>query len=139
MRRLLTLAIVVGLLNVAPSGQPTAPAATLDRTEHMISMRDGVRLYTQIYAPRLRQGSGEAGSIRQAGSDTELLPIVFQRTPYGIGQNTAASVAAEISYSRSSRAGSGVRVLSGSPAAPGRTSVREPAVRPTLTTGDDTA
>ena len=42
-------------------------------------MRDGVRLYTQVYVPT---------------GVTEPLPIIFTRTPYGIGQNTPASVAA---------------------------------------------
>jgi putative CocE/NonD family hydrolase len=103
MRRFFTLALIVGCLQavpphdatsaswgprVAPRGQQaTAPVATLTRTEQMIPMRDGVRLYTQIYRPRLGQGSGEAGSADAA------LPIVFQRTPYGVGQNTAAGVA----------------------------------------------
>ena len=44
----------------------------------MIPMRDGTRLFTQIYTP-----VGVTGP----------LPIVFQRTPYGVGQNTPAGVA----------------------------------------------
>lgn len=44
----------------------------------MIPMRDGVRLYTQIYAPA------------QAG---EPVPIVLLRTPYGTGQLGATRVA----------------------------------------------
>ena len=43
----------------------------------MIPMRDGTKLFTQIYTP---------------ASPTPL-PIVFQRTPYGVGRNTAAVVA----------------------------------------------
>ncbi len=39
----------------------------------MIPMRDGTKLFTQIYTP--------------AGVTTPL-PIVFQRTPYGVGRNT---------------------------------------------------
>src|SRR5262245_22694524 len=68
--------------------QPAPPTLTL--TEVMIPMRDGTRLFTQIYTPRLREGSGAAGS------EAEALPIVFQRTPYGVGQNTAAGVAAAL-------------------------------------------
>ena len=44
----------------------------------MIPMRDGKRLNTKIFTPRLRQGSGAAGA------DGEPLPIIFKRTPYGI-------------------------------------------------------
>ncbi|MGH9220760.1 MAG: CocE/NonD family hydrolase, partial [Vicinamibacterales bacterium] len=73
--------------------------ATLTSIEVMIPMRDGTRLFTQIYTPaRLRSASapgsfGGTGSPGAAGSATEPLPIVFQRTPYGVGQNTPAGVA----------------------------------------------
>ena len=40
------------------------------RTEAMIPMRDGVRLYTQIDAP---------------ANASEKLPILILRTPYGLG------------------------------------------------------
>src|SRR5687767_3918644 len=77
MRRLLTLALIVVCLQVvAPSGQPGA--ITLTSIEVMIPMRDGTRLFTQIYRPEKVSGP---------------LPIVFQRTPYGVGQNTPAGVA----------------------------------------------
>ena len=39
------------------------------KTNAMIAMRDGVRLNTDIYAPKDQQGP---------------LPIIFARTPYGI-------------------------------------------------------
>src|SRR5215471_21491186 len=39
------------------------------RTEEMVPMRDGVRLYTVILTPQ---------------SQTEPLPIIFNRTPYGV-------------------------------------------------------
>ena len=39
------------------------------RVEKMIPMRDGVKLYTEVYYPRDQQ---------------ELLPIIFLRTPYGV-------------------------------------------------------
>src|SRR5215467_6001390 len=48
------------------------------RTEAMIPMRDGVRLYTQIDAPT---------------TSTQLLPILLLRTPYGLGTLTAEQVA----------------------------------------------
>lgn len=45
---------------------------TLNTTEAMIPMRDGVRLYTQIYTP---------------AQTTEKLPFLLLRTPYGAGFN----------------------------------------------------
>ncbi len=44
-------------------------AASFDKTEAMVPMRDGVKLHTAIYVPRGRTGP---------------LPIIFVRTPYGI-------------------------------------------------------
>jgi uncharacterized protein len=40
-----------------------------DKTEVMIPVRDGVKLHTEIYTPK---------------NATEALPILFERTPYGI-------------------------------------------------------
>jgi uncharacterized protein len=40
-----------------------------DKTEVMIPARDGVKLHTEIYIPK---------------NATEALPILFERTPYGI-------------------------------------------------------
>src|SRR5215203_2768565 len=57
------------------------PAASFVRTEAMIPMRDGVKLYTQIYAP---------------ASAGEKLPILLLRTPYGIGSATPEQLAAAI-------------------------------------------
>src|ERR1051325_2036964 len=51
------------------------------RTEAMIPMRDGVRLYTQIDAP---------------ASSTQPLPILLLRTPYGLGTLTAEQVAGSL-------------------------------------------
>src|SRR3569832_1801403 len=48
------------------------------RTEAMIPMRDGVRLYTQIDAPP---------------NASEKLPILILRTPYGLGDLKADQVA----------------------------------------------
>ena len=48
------------------------------RTEAMIPMRDGVRLYTQIDAPT---------------TSTQPLPILLLRTPYGLGTQTAEQIA----------------------------------------------
>lgn len=48
----------------------------------MIPMRDGVKLYTQIYTPT---------------STAERYPILFLRTPYGIGNATSEQLAAALS------------------------------------------
>jgi uncharacterized protein len=53
-----------------PTPTPTpAPVLGFDKTEKMITMRDGARLYTEIFVPK---------NIR------DPLPIIFLRTPYGI-------------------------------------------------------
>ena len=67
-------ALVVVCVAVASytAQQPAGP--TLTGAEAMVPMRDGVRLYTQIYTPS------------QAG---EKLPILLIRTPYGTGQLNA--------------------------------------------------
>ena len=44
-------------------------STNFDKTEVMIRTRDGVRLHTEIYTPK---------------NATEPLPILFERTPYGI-------------------------------------------------------
>ncbi|MGH9900917.1 MAG: CocE/NonD family hydrolase [Pyrinomonadaceae bacterium] len=55
--------------------------ALFTRTEAMIPMRDGVRLYTQVYTP-----------ARAA----ERLPILLLRTPYGLGDLTSEQLAAAL-------------------------------------------
>lgn len=81
MRSLFALAAATAVVVVVPDARQAPAAAPLTRTEHMIPMRDGVRLYTQVYAPKDQTGP---------------LPIIFTRTPYGIGQNTPAGVAAAL-------------------------------------------
>ena len=51
------------------SQEPPDPPAGFEKIEQMIPMRDGVKLHTIIYTPKSHSGS---------------LPILFQRTPYGI-------------------------------------------------------
>lgn len=51
------------------------------RTDAMIPMRDGVRLYTTIDAPK---------------TSNEPLPILLLRTPYGLGSATAEQVATSL-------------------------------------------
>ena len=71
---------LVCLTSVAPFNAQQ-PAVALTGTENMIPMRDGVRLYTQVYAPT------EAA---------ERLPILLIRTPYGTGQLNPARLAAAL-------------------------------------------
>ena len=82
MRLTIALVTLISFGALAPHARQETTVAPLIRTEHMIPMRDGVRLYTQVYVPE---------------RITEPLPIIFQRTPYGIGQNTPAGVAAALS------------------------------------------
>ncbi len=49
--------------------QPPKPDERFERTEAMVTMRDGARLFTLVYVPKQAKGP---------------LPIIFVRTPYGI-------------------------------------------------------
>jgi uncharacterized protein len=53
------------------------PDVEFERREEMIPMRDGVRLHTLIFTPK---------------NPAEPLPILMNRTPYGIGQTTASGI-----------------------------------------------
>lgn len=66
--RLALLLLLLAAWSAASSGQ-AASDTLFQRTEMMITMRDGVHLYTEIYAPK---------------NARESLPFVFLRTPYGI-------------------------------------------------------
>jgi putative CocE/NonD family hydrolase len=63
------IALVSAVFGAQQSPQPPDYAALFTRSEAMIPMRDRVRLYTEIYTP-----------TRAAGP----LPILFERTPYGV-------------------------------------------------------
>ena len=71
--RLFLLAIIALFLLALPlhaqTTQPQDPPAGFNKIEQMIPMRDGVKLHTIIYSPK---------------SHRESLPILFNRTPYGI-------------------------------------------------------
>jgi len=67
-KQILLLALVI--LGFAANGYAQFKPADYARTEAMIPMRDGVKLYTQIDAP---------------SHATEQLPILILRTPYGLG------------------------------------------------------
>src|SRR2546421_7092829 len=53
----------------AQTTQPSDPPAGFNKIEQMVPMRDGVKLHTIVYAPK---------------SHRDPLPILFNRTPYGI-------------------------------------------------------
>lgn len=54
----------------ACAGQESALKNDYTKSEHMIPMRDGVKLYTQVYAPK---------------DQSQKYPIMLFRTPYSIG------------------------------------------------------
>jgi uncharacterized protein len=72
--RLWLLAICVVASFAAPGAAQNAPdpGQQFDRTESMIPVRDGVRLHTNIYAPKGARST---------------LPIILLRTPYGIDES----------------------------------------------------
>ena len=79
LRRLLAVPLLIATLAIVPTGgeqQSAQPA--LSATDTMIAMRDGQRLYTQVYAPKAASGP---------------LPILLLRTPYGTGDLNAARIA----------------------------------------------
>ncbi len=58
----------------AQEGEKPAFGALFVKTDVMIPMRDGVKLHTEIYAPR---------------NASEKLPLFLTRTPYGLGDDDA--------------------------------------------------
>jgi len=87
MRRRILLACVASVAAsvAAPfaAHQGAADSSPLSGNETMIPMRDGIRLYTQVYAPK------------QSG---EPLPIILLRTPYGTGALNPARVATALAH-----------------------------------------
>jgi putative CocE/NonD family hydrolase len=73
--------IVAALLVASLSASLYAQPITYTRKDEMIPMRDGVRLYTQIFTPT---------------QSSEKLPFVFIRTPYGTGQLDSARLNASL-------------------------------------------
>jgi putative CocE/NonD family hydrolase len=65
------------------SAQGGAGDSPLTGTEAMIPMRDGIRLYTQVYVPKQRN---------------EPLPIILLRTPYGTGSLNPVRVATSLAH-----------------------------------------
>jgi putative CocE/NonD family hydrolase len=73
--------VLVGLAVVASLNAQQATNSVFNHTEPMIPMRDGVRLYTQVYVPTTAR---------------EQLPILLLRTPYGTGQLSSERIAASL-------------------------------------------
>ncbi|HEX9422626.1 MAG TPA: serine hydrolase [Pyrinomonadaceae bacterium] len=73
--------VLIGFAVVASLNAQQATNSVFNATEPMISMRDGVRLYTQVYVPTPAR---------------EQLPILLLRTPYGSGELSSARIAASL-------------------------------------------
>ena len=76
--RSILLALILGVPAFAAAQQPEPIARRFTRTESMIVMRDGVKLYTTVYTPKYIHGR---------------LPFILLRTPYGIDSRGPGSLA----------------------------------------------
>jgi uncharacterized protein len=65
----LTTIPLLCLAQQKPEQKPVDYSTQFDKTDVMIAARDGVKLHTEIYAPK---------------NAAEALPIVMERTPYGL-------------------------------------------------------
>src|SRR5215208_5722645 len=75
-KRAAWLVVLILTQVIAAGAQESDPF--FDAKEAMIPMRDGVRLYTQIYVPRV---------------SSEPLPFLLLRTPYGTGRLDSSRMA----------------------------------------------
>src|ERR1700689_3445801 len=68
--------LVLPVAALAQEGDGGTPdySKVFDKIEVMIPTRDGVKLHTEIYAPKNQSGS---------------LPIILERTPYGLNDDKA--------------------------------------------------
>lgn len=71
------LLVAMAMVVSSPSATLHAQDSTFTRRDVMIPMRDGTKLYTRIFAPAVQR---------------EPLPIMFIRTPYGIGGTSSRSI-----------------------------------------------
>ena len=67
-----TLSIFLLLVRLAAQQERPDYSKLFDKTEVMIPARDGIKLHTEIYSPK---------------NPTEPLPIIFERTPYGLSDD----------------------------------------------------
>ncbi|PYT59543.1 MAG: X-Pro dipeptidyl-peptidase [Acidobacteria bacterium] len=72
--QLVCVTLSIFLLPVRLAAQQDRPdySKLFDKTEVMIPARDGIKLHTEIYSPK---------------NATETLPIIFERTPYGLNDD----------------------------------------------------
>jgi putative CocE/NonD family hydrolase len=81
-RRVLAAPLLIASLAIVHlPGEQQSIQPALSANDTMIAMRDGQRLYTQVYAPKAASGP---------------LPILLLRTPYGTGDLNAARIAASL-------------------------------------------
>ena len=66
------LALLSGLSAAAQQQERPDYSKLFDKTDAMIPARDGVKLHTEIYSPK---------------NASEPLPIIFERTPYGLADD----------------------------------------------------
>jgi putative CocE/NonD family hydrolase len=72
--QLVCVTLIIFLLPVRLAAQQERPdySKLFDKTEVMIPARDGIKLHTEIYSPK---------------NAAEQLPIIFERTPYGLSDD----------------------------------------------------
>ena len=81
-RPLLAVPLLIASLTIVHAlGEQQSDQPALSATDTMIAMRDGQRLYTQVYTPKAASGP---------------LPILLLRTPYGTGDLNAGRIAASL-------------------------------------------
>jgi putative CocE/NonD family hydrolase len=68
----LVILLLFALTGRAQTPNPTDYSLLFDKTDVMITVRDGVKLHTEIYSPK---------------NSTEPHPIIIERTPYGIADD----------------------------------------------------
>lgn len=73
--------LLICLTSAVALSSAQQPASIYSARENMVPIRDGVRLYTQVYAP---------------AQAAEPLPILLLRTPYGTGQLNPARMAGSL-------------------------------------------
>jgi putative CocE/NonD family hydrolase len=81
MNRFLLAVIVFVAPALLRAQQPEPIVKRFNKTEAMIAMRDGVKLYTTIYEPKTLTPNP---SPEGRGEKRSPLPFIFLRTPYGI-------------------------------------------------------
>jgi uncharacterized protein len=64
--------LILPILGSAQQQPPPDFSKDFDKSEAMITARDGVKLHTEIYSPK---------------NSTEPLPIILERTPYGLADD----------------------------------------------------